>query len=203
MKTLLHAVKFPLLAATMSFALLPCLANSQESKKSATSTQKSATTTSSQSQSAGSKDEKNKKTEKAATQVLPSGHPPVSYLLVPLKTPEQDRWMKKGCWAKFYDNEGYDGDMLTLMGPVEMNNMIGPFGIDWESKISSMQIGPNTTLFVYDNEEFRQLVATFKPGAKVPAVNRKMGFFEEFESLKITCDTAKDTKDEREKATKS
>lgn len=192
MKAFCHTVKYPLLAATMSLAFLGS-ANAQNADKAAATSEKSSATTPSQAPSDNNKAASSKQAEKAAKPALPPGHPPVSYLLVPLKTPEQDQWMKKGCWAKFYDNEGYAGDMLTLMGPVEMNDMVGPFGIDWEDKISSLQTGPNTTVFVYDNEGLRQLVATFKPDQKVPVVNRKMGFFEEFESLKITCDTAKGT----------
>lgn len=199
MNALSHTNKFPLLAATMSFAFL-ANASAQTADKAAPNPEKSAAVTPSQTPSDSNKTASSKKPDTSAKPLLPSGHPPVSYLLVPLKTPEQDQWMKKGCWAKFYDKEGYEGDMLTLLGPMEMNNMIGPFGIDWEDKISSLQTGPNTTVFVYDNEGLRQLVATFKPDQKVPLVNRTMGFFEEFESLKITCDTAQSTRTNQTKA---
>lgn len=117
----------------------------------------------------------------------------VTYLLVPLAAPEQNQWMKKGCWARLYDNQNFSGDSLTLMGPADMPDMTGPFGIDWKGKISSVETGAKARLLVYDNEEFRDLVATFKPGQKSADVSKKMGFFDEFSSLKIVCDNMQTT----------
>lgn len=118
---------------------------------------------------------------------LPPGHPTVGYMMVPVTAPESKNWMKKGCWAKFHDNENFSGDMLTLMGPVDMPDMKGPFGIDWKGKISSVETGPKARVMVYDNENYNDLVATFKPGQKSKDVSKKMGFFDEFSSLKILC----------------
>lgn len=112
-------------------------------------------------------------------------------LLIPVNAPEQNQWMKKGCWAKFYDSQNYGGDNLTLMGPVDMADMTGPFGIDWKGKVSSVETGPKARVLVYDNENFKDLVSTFKPGQKSPDVSKKMGFFDEFSSVKITCDNLK------------
>ena len=112
-------------------------------------------------------------------------------LFVPVNAPEQNQWKKKGCWAKFYDNQNYGGDSLTLMGPIDMADMTGPFGINWNGKISSVETGPKTRVLVYDNQNFQDLVATFKPGQKSPDVSKKMGFFDEFGSVKIACDNLK------------
>lgn len=117
--------------------------------------------------------------------------PDASYLLVPIMASEQNQWMKKGCWATFYDNQNYSGDKITLMGPVDMPDMTGPFGIDWKGKISSVETGSRARVLVYDNEGYKDLVATFKPGQKSADVNKKMGFFDEFASLKIACDNVK------------
>lgn len=114
------------------------------------------------------------------------GHP-VVYMLVPIAVADRDPAMKEGCWAKFHDDQNYRGDTLTLVGPVDMPDMTGPFGIDWKGKISSVETGPKATVQVYDNENFTDLVSTFKPGQKVQDVSKKMGFFDEFSSLKISC----------------
>lgn len=132
--------------------------------------------------------------DKATKDGMPLGKPPVSFLIVPIKTPEHNAWMKKGCWAKFYDNTNFTGDMLTLIGPVDMTDMAGPFGIDWKGKITSVESGSAARVLVYDNEGFKDLVATFKPGQKVSDVSKKLGFFDEFSSLKITCDNLKNSK---------
>ena len=112
-------------------------------------------------------------------------------LLIPVNAPEQNQWKKKGCWAKFYDDKNYGGDNLTLLGPVDMADMTGPFGIDWKGKVSSVEAGPKARVLVYDNENFKDLVATIKPGQKSPDVSKKMGFFDEFGSIKISCDRVK------------
>jgi hypothetical protein len=112
-------------------------------------------------------------------------------LFVPVNAPEQNQWKEKGCWAKFYDDQNYGGDSLTLMGPIDMADMTGPFGINWNGKISSVETGPKTRVLVYDNKNFQDLVATFKPSQKSPDVSKKMGFFDEFGSVKIACDNLK------------
>lgn len=115
-----------------------------------------------------------------------AGHP-VVYMLVPVTVADRDPAMKEGCWAKFHDDQNFRGDTLTLVGPVDMPDMTGPFGIDWKDKISSVETGAKATVQVYDNENFTDLVSTFKPGQKVEDVSKKMGFFDEFASLKISC----------------
>ncbi|WP_151638495.1 beta/gamma crystallin domain-containing protein [Noviherbaspirillum aerium] len=136
---------------------------------------------------AGTNAGQGKTSAKDSTAALPPGHPSVSYMMVPIAAPESKNWMKKGCWAKFHDNENFSGDMLTLMGPVDMPDMKGPFGIDWKGKISSVETGPKARVMVYDNENYKDLVATFKPGQKSKEVSKKLGFFDEFSSLKILC----------------
>lgn len=116
-----------------------------------------------------------------------SGHP-VVYMLVPVQVASRGEAMKGGCWARFHDQQNFGGDSLTLVGPVDMANMTGPFGINWKDKISSVETGAKARVLVYDNENFKDLVATVKPGQKVPDVSKKLGFFDEFSSLKISCD---------------
>lgn len=118
---------------------------------------------------------------------LPPGHPPVIYTLVPITVADQDPAMKSGCWARFHDQQNFAGDMLTLLGPVDMPDMTGPFGIDWKDKISSIETGKKAEVYVYDNEKYQDLVATVKPGQKLADVSKKMGFFDEFSSIKISC----------------
>ncbi len=109
------------------------------------------------------------------------------YMLIPLQTAERDNSMKNGCWAKVYSQSNYGGDSLTLVGPVDMADMSGPFGLDWDDKVKSVETGKNATMTVYDNEGFKDPVGEFKPGKKVADVSKRMGFFDEFASVRITC----------------
>jgi hypothetical protein len=110
-----------------------------------------------------------------------------TFVLVPVVSPLREQWMRSGCWARLYDNQGFSGDSLTLTGPIDMPDMVGPFGINWQDKISSIETGANTTLTVYDNALYRDPVSTFKPGARIPDVSKRMGFFDQMRSLRITC----------------
>lgn len=128
-----------------------------------------------------------------ATKGAPAVKPLATFVLVPVASPLQDQWMKSGCWAKLHDNTGFTGDSLTLSGPIDMPDMLGPFGIDWKSKISSIETGANTTLTVYDNVNYRDPVSTFKPGVRIADVSKRMGFFDDMRSLRITCTGAGST----------
>lgn len=110
-----------------------------------------------------------------------------SFVLVPVVSPLREQWLRSGCWARLYDNQGFSGDSLTLTGPIDMPDMVGPFGINWQDKISSLEVGANTTLTVYDNAFYRDPVSTFKPGARIPDVSKRMGFFDQMRSLRISC----------------
>lgn len=116
--------------------------------------------------------------------------PAATFVLVPVVSPLRDQWMRSGCWAKLHDNQNFGGDSLILTGPIDMPDMIGPFGIDWKGKISSIETGANTTLTVYDNANYRDAVSTFKPGERIADVSKRMGFFDQMRSLRVTCSGA-------------
>jgi hypothetical protein len=68
-----------------------------------------------------------------------------------------------------------------------MPNMRTAFGTDWSGEFDSIQVGPKARLTVYDNENYAQKAATFKPGQKVADLDEKMGMFEQIRSAKIAC----------------
>lgn len=180
------------LVAVASLAFLPRLALGDDAARSDAIKSVSATSTTAQAQTgAGATTAASPANDARSGKAGNAARPPVDYLLVPMAAPEQNQWMKKGCWAKFYDDQNFGGDNLTLMGPVDMADMTGPFGIDWKGKVSSVETGPKARVLVYDNENYRDLVATFKPGQKSADISKKMGFFDEFSSLKIACDNVK------------
>jgi hypothetical protein len=92
-----------------------------------------------------------------------------------------------GCWARLYDSTDFRGNTLSLVGPVDMPDMRTAFGTDWSGEFDSVAVGPKARLTVYDNENYREKAATFKPGQKVADLDEKMGFFEDISSVKIAC----------------
>ena len=65
--------------------------------------------------------------------------------------------------------------------------MSGPFGLNWDDKVDSIEVGPKASLTVFDNEQFKDQVAQFKPGQKVPNISKALGFFDEFASVRLSC----------------
>lgn len=92
-----------------------------------------------------------------------------------------------GCWARLYDGENYEGDQLTVIGPGDMPNMRTASGTDWSGSFDSLQVGPKATLTVYDNENYTQKVATYRPNQRIADLGETRGFFEDIRSLKIAC----------------
>lgn len=113
--------------------------------------------------------------------------PDTVLMLVPVVVASKDNAMKSGCWARIYSRANYSGDTMTLSGPLAIADMTGPFGLDWDDKVDSVEVGPKATLAVFDNEQFRDQVALFKPGQKVPDISKKLGFFDEFASVRLSC----------------
>lgn len=109
-------------------------------------------------------------------------------VLVPITVAAKQGQQERGdCWARLHTEDNFRGDQLSLVGPVDMPNMRTPFGRDWSGEFESIAIGPKATVTVYDNENYQQRAATFKPGQKVPELDEKLGFFEQIRSVKIAC----------------
>lgn len=132
-----------------------------------------------------------KSTDKSQSsrQARASGAQPVMMmLLIPVSMESKtDNTLANGCWAKLYDNYNYGGDSFTLVGPLDLPKMIGPFGVDWDDKVSSIKTGPKATVTIYDNENFRDRAAKIKPAQEVPQLTEKMGLFEDPNSMRINC----------------
>ena len=95
-----------------------------------------------------------------------------------------------GCWARLYEGDNFEGDSFTLVGPVDLSNMQGPFGVDW-SDTSSIEAGPKAAVTVYDNINFRDRAAQIKAGQRVPELGDRLGLFENVNSIRISCPQAR------------
>ena len=100
----------------------------------------------------------------------------------------QGQNLGNGCWARLYDSDNFQGDQLSLVGPVDMPTMRTAFGKDWGGEFDSAIVGPNATVTVYDNENYRDKAATFKPNQRIADLgDEKLGWFQDIRSLKIAC----------------
>jgi hypothetical protein len=101
-----------------------------------------------------------------------------------------DEKLANGCWARLYDKQNFAGNVLVLVGPVDIANTrpASVTGLELGRNYDSVVVGSNATLAVWGDENYRDKTATFKAGQRVADLDRKMGTFEEIKSLKITCE---------------
>jgi hypothetical protein len=97
--------------------------------------------------------------------------------------------LEKGCWARLYDSTNYQGNMLTLAGPISIPRArpASVTGFELGRNYDSVAMGPKATMTVWDHENFSDKSATFKPGQKVPELDDRMGYFDEIKSVRLTC----------------
>jgi len=93
----------------------------------------------------------------------------------------------KSCWVRLYDQKNYQGESFLVMGPIDLAQMIGPFGINWESKVLSIETGPKANLTIFDNRNFKGENKVIDPNVKIPELSRKTGFFDDFQSMTLNC----------------
>jgi hypothetical protein len=109
------------------------------------------------------------------------------YMMVPVEVVTANAATQGGCWVKLYDAQNFGGESLTLVGPTSVKDMSGPFGINWDDRVESVQTGQKAILTVFDDDDFEERAAQFKPGQQVADVSKRMGFFDEFGSIKVDC----------------
>ena len=110
---------------------------------------------------------------------------PPLVVVFPAMTAVNDKF-SNGCWARFYGDQNYRGDTLTVAGPGDFAYLQTNHA-NLVRKWDSVAVGPKATLTAYDNENFTQPVASFKPGQSVTDLDDKLGLFENVRSLRLSC----------------
>lgn len=200
MNTLIKTCRTTVLATALAFAFGPALAQSSTTPSpeaqaqtggaaDTAGTTSGSSGTSGASGQAGSQQASPGSSKTAQSASAKGGAKAPVYLLVPVDVAANESAMKNGCWARLYSRENYGGDMLTLVGPSMLADMdnAGFFGLNWDDRVDSVELGPRASMTVYDNENFRDQVAQFKPGQRVADVSKRVGLFDEFASLRIDC----------------
>lgn len=113
---------------------------------------------------------------------------PLVMMLVPVQIAQAGGDpLRTGCWARLYGRVNYSGDVLTLVGPMDLPEVEGPFDAEWDDEIKSLHVGPAATVTVYDKKNFRDPIARFEPGRTVPQISQELGFFNEIGSMQVSC----------------
>jgi hypothetical protein len=108
-------------------------------------------------------------------------------VLVPVQV-RADPNFANGCWVRLFDGPDFKGkDELTIAGPIDMQTLKTPSGINWKRKADSLTVGPKASVQVFENEFFRDKTLTLKPGQQVPSLRKELGFLHSIDSLKVNC----------------
>lgn len=107
-------------------------------------------------------------------------------VMVPVQV-SKDLAVDKGCWVKLYDKKNFEGNVLLLIGPINVAKMIDPFGSNWENKVRSLETGPKANVTIYNNRNFQDEDKFIDPDKRIPDMSKKMGFFDNFRSIMLSC----------------
>lgn len=111
--------------------------------------------------------------------------PDPTILLVPVRI--EDPALASGCWAQFYTGRNFQGDMLTLVGPAEVQSMDRGTARQLKRDIDSVSVGPRARLSVYEHAMFRDRTVEFPPSSREGGLMRKLGFGGRIEAMKLSC----------------
>ncbi len=109
--------------------------------------------------------------------------PVVLQVPVQIDTPE----LRSGCWAQFYTDRDFKGDVATLVGPVELDSADKLTGKQLKKKIDSLVTGPKATLKVYEHAMFKDRTMSFGPNSREGGLITKLGIGGEIQSLQLSC----------------
>jgi len=76
------------------------------------------------------------------------------------------------CWADFFAEPHYKGDKFRVSGSTKLKNLISIKGKNWDKKIESIIVGPNTRLTLFEN---KNLKLTLKEMANHPVLMKSLG----------------------------
>jgi hypothetical protein len=111
----------------------------------------------------------------------------VDTAVVVLPTTGAAEQMRAGCWASFYDERNFNGDSLTLIGPVELSTLDRGSARQLKRDIKSVVTGPRATLIVYEKQLLSARSVGFQPNSREPGLAEKLGFGGRIESMRLSC----------------
>ncbi|MDH6592582.1 hypothetical protein M2165_002471 [Variovorax sp. TBS-050B] len=111
--------------------------------------------------------------------------PDPTILLVPVRI--EDPALASGCWAQFYTGRNFQGDMLTLVGPAEVQSMDRGTARQLKRDVDSVSVGPRARLQVFEHAMFRDRTVEFPANSREGGLMRKLGFGGRIEAMKLSC----------------
>ncbi len=73
------------------------------------------------------------------------------------------------CWVEIHEDANFlrDTPWTRLQGPTEIDHLTDVAGYDWNDKISSLRVGPDAIVQLYEHADFRGDVREYRYGRYV------------------------------------
>jgi hypothetical protein len=123
--------------------------------------------------------------QSGATRAPADNQPAPVILLVPVEV--SNPALQNGCWVQLYDARNFEGDMVTLVGPIQLDSNDKAAGKQLRRNIDSLVTGPKAMLSVYEEKFFKNKSVNFGPNQREPGLIKKLGFTGNIQSLKVGC----------------
>jgi len=111
---------------------------------------------------------------------------PETVVLV-LPTAGAGQQMRDGCWASFYEERNFNGDSLTLIGPVELQSLDRGSASQLKRDVKSVVTGSRATLVVYQKQLLSARSVGFQSNTREAGLVEALGFGGRIESMTMTC----------------
>lgn len=121
----------------------------------------------------------------AGTTANGDNRPAPVVLLVPVEV--SNKALDAGCWAQFYEQKEFKGDILTLVGPAQLDSLDKGSAKQLKRDIDSIVTGPNTKLVVFEHRLFKDRSVEFGANAREGSLRKKLGFGGRIESIQVNC----------------
>jgi hypothetical protein len=95
--------------------------------------------------------------------------------------------LQSGCWATFYDDRNFNGDSLTMIGPVELQSLDKGSARQLKRDLRSVVTGPRANLELYEHQLLSSRAVGFSPGSREGSLVEKLGFGGRVESMRLLC----------------
>jgi hypothetical protein len=96
---------------------------------------------------------------------------------------EPSEYKRAGCYIELWSGKEFEGECLTIEGPVECQALESEV-LEWGDSISSLRLGPTAFVLVYAEKDFKGAMMSFGPGQEVADLEA-LSFDDEIDSLRL------------------
>lgn len=119
------------------------------------------------------------------TQTVADNQPDPTILLIPVQV--NDPALASGCWAQFYSQRNFQGNMVTLVGPAEIQTLDKGTARQLKRDIDSVSVGPRAKLEVFENSMFKDRTVSFPANSRVGGLMTRLSFRGRIEAIRLSC----------------